>query len=103
MNSTFRASRAESADARLCCGIPLPNPFDFMPDYPGTLCSKSDPYRPGNLVFFDDLKHAGFGTGRDSFYHAESNVGTNLSRFDPYWRAKIAGIRRLPVKTDRKE
>lgn len=58
--------------------------------------SKSDPYRPGNLVFFDDLKHVGIVNGPGSFYHAESHVGTNLSPFDPYWRRKIFGFRTLP-------
>ncbi|MCL5746271.1 MAG: C40 family peptidase [Acidobacteria bacterium] len=61
---------------------------------------KSDPYQPGNLVFFDDLKHVGIVNGPNSFYHAESSVGTNLSKFDPYWRKKISGFRRLPLKVD---
>jgi len=50
----------------------------------------------GNLVFFDDLKHVGIVNDDRSFYHAESRIGTNLSRFDPYWRRKVFGVRALP-------
>ena len=57
-------------------------------------------WEPGNIVFFDDLKHCGIVEGRSRFYHAESNVGTNLSRFDPYWRRKVCGIRAAPRGVD---
>ncbi len=50
----------------------------------------------GNIVFFDNLKHCGIVADGKSFYHAESSIGTNLSRFDPYWRAKICGVRVMP-------
>lgn len=49
----------------------------------------------GNIVFFDNLKHCGIVAGPDNFYHAESSIGTNLSRFDPYWRPKVCGVRRI--------
>lgn len=51
----------------------------------------------GNVVFFDDLRHCGIVNSRGDFYHAESSKGTTLSRFDPYWRRKIYGIRRVGV------
>ena len=50
----------------------------------------------GNLVFFDDLKHVGIVESRDTFYNAETSIGTNRSRFDPYWRRKVAGVRAGP-------
>jgi cell wall-associated NlpC family hydrolase len=53
-------------------------------------------WKAGNLVFFDDLKHVGIVNGPGDFYHAESHVGTNLSRFDPYWRKKVTGVRTMP-------
>ncbi len=49
----------------------------------------------GNIVFFDDLKHCGIVNARDTFYHAETSRGTTLSRFDPYWRPKVCGVRRF--------
>jgi peptidoglycan DL-endopeptidase LytE len=52
----------------------------------------------GNIVFFDNLKHCGIVCGRDTFYHAESSKGINLSRFSPYWRPKIVGVRQFPSK-----
>jgi len=51
----------------------------------------------GALVFFNNLKHVGLVNDRDSFYHAQVSMGTNLSAFDPYWRRKICGFRRLPI------
>ncbi len=57
-----------------------------------------DKWKFGNLVFFNDLKHVGIVAGPDSFYHSESSIGTNLSRFDPYWRPKIYGFRSIPTQ-----
>ena len=54
-------------------------------------------FAPGNLVFFDDLKHVGIVEGADTFYHAETSIGTNRSRFDPYWRRKVYGVRTGPA------
>jgi cell wall-associated NlpC family hydrolase len=54
-------------------------------------------YQFGNLVFFDDLKHVGIVESRDGFYHAETSTGTNRSRFEPYWRKKVYGVRVGPV------
>lgn len=55
-------------------------------------------WRPGNLVFFDDLKHCGIVEGPARFYHAETSIGTNLSKFDPYWRRKVCAVRAAPRK-----
>ena len=43
-------------------------------------------YRPGNIVFFDDLKHCGIVSNEQKFYHARSSTGTTIDSFDPYWR-----------------
>jgi len=54
-------------------------------------------YRPGNIVFFDDIKHCGIVSNGQIFYHARSSKGTTLDRFDPYWRPKVIGFRAIPV------
>lgn len=54
-------------------------------------------FTSGNIVFFNNLTHCGIVASDKTFYHAESSIGTNLSRFDPYWRPKICGIRANPV------
>ena len=53
-------------------------------------------FESGNIVFFDNLKHCGIVASDRHFYHAETSIGTNLSKFDPYWRPKITGIRAMP-------
>jgi peptidoglycan DL-endopeptidase LytE len=58
----------------------------------------ADSWKFGNVVFFDNLKHCGIVCNRDTFYHAESKAGTNLSRFRPYWKPKIVGVRKFPLK-----
>lgn len=62
------------------------------------VASRNQEYGYATIVFFDNLKHVGIVNDQGGFYHAQSRVGTNLSRFDPYWRRKIAGFRsvRLP-------
>jgi len=55
-------------------------------------------YAFGNLVFFDDLKHVGIVDTSGAFYHAETSAGTNRSRFDPYWRPKVAGVRAVALE-----
>jgi len=56
----------------------------------------SDRFQPGNIVFFDNLTHCGIVSSRADFYHAQVHRGTNLSEFDPFWRPKICGFRKLP-------
>jgi peptidoglycan DL-endopeptidase CwlO len=58
---------------------------------------KDSSYDAGSLVFFDNLKHVGMVQDQKSFYHAQVSKGTNLSSFDPYWRRKICGFRRIPA------
>jgi len=53
-------------------------------------------YAFGNLVFFNDLKHVGIVNNGETFFHAESSIGTNQSRFEPYWRKHVAGVRAGP-------
>ena len=52
-------------------------------------------YATDTIVFFDNLKHVGIVNDDSTFYHAQSSKGTNLSHFDPYWRRKVFGFRRL--------
>jgi cell wall-associated NlpC family hydrolase len=59
---------------------------------------KNSFYGSGALVFFDNLKHVGIVKDEESFYHAQVSRGTNLSAFDPYWRQKICGFRRIPTQ-----
>lgn len=58
--------------------------------------SEADRWSFGNVVFFDNRKHCGIVASHDTFYHAATTAGTNLSHFDPLWRRKICGIRALP-------
>jgi cell wall-associated NlpC family hydrolase len=60
--------------------------------------TSEETWKFGNIVFFDNLKHCGIVCSRDSFYHAESSIGTNLSQFKPYWKPKIVGVRQFPLK-----
>jgi len=59
--------------------------------------TKDSNYESGALVFFDNLKHVGIVRDSESFYHAQVSIGTNLSEFEPYWRRKICGFRRIPT------
>jgi len=60
--------------------------------------AKDKCYDSGSLVFFDNMKHVGIVKDGQSFYHAQVSKGTNLSEFDPYWRRKIYGFKRLPLQ-----
>lgn len=58
--------------------------------------SEEKRWQPGNLVFFDYLTHVGIVSGQPDFYHAVSRGGTHLSKFDPYWRGRVGGVRAMP-------
>jgi peptidoglycan DL-endopeptidase CwlO len=58
---------------------------------------KSEQWKFGTLVFFDDLKHVGIVDGPTGFYHAQVSVGTNRSPMNSFWRPKIYGFRLLPT------
>jgi len=58
----------------------------------------------GNLLFFNDLKHVGIVNDRQSFFHAQSSKGTNLSKLNEFWRPLVVGEHRFlaaPSKQDR--
>lgn len=57
---------------------------------------EKDTWNAGNLVFFDNMKHCGIVNGPLTFYHSQLSLGTNLSEFDPFWRPKICGFRKMP-------
>lgn len=59
--------------------------------------TKGKEWEFGNVVFFDDLKHCGIVNSSGDFFHAGSSEGTSLSPFDPFWRRKIYGVRRVGV------
>jgi cell wall-associated NlpC family hydrolase len=63
--------------------------FALPPAEPGK------PAKFGTLVFFDDLKHIGIVNDAGSFFHAQTSKGTTMAPFDPYWRPKITGYRRI--------
>ncbi len=53
----------------------------------------------GNIVFFSNLKHCGIVETPETFYHAAVSVGTHVSKFDPFWRRKVSGVRAIPGLT----
>lgn len=57
--------------------------------------------RPGDLVFFDRLRHNGIYIGRGEFVHASSGAGrVSVSRLDDDWfRHRWSGGRRMPSGT----
>ena len=62
--------------------------------------SEEERWNFGNIVFFSDLKHCGIVDTRETFYHASVSSGTDRSRFDPLWRRKISGVRKMPKQRD---
>ena len=58
--------------------------------------ARAERLQPGNLVFFDNLTHCGIVSSPTQFYHAQVHKGTNLSEFDPFWRPKVCGFRKMP-------
>jgi cell wall-associated NlpC family hydrolase len=58
--------------------------------------ASQDALLPGSIVFFNSLKHCGIVRDSQSFYHAETTSGTNISAFNAYWRSRVSGYRALP-------
>lgn len=61
--------------------------------------AEDDPWQFGNIVFFSNLKHCGIVQTPETFYHAAVSVGTHVSRFDPFWRRRVSGVRAIPGLT----
>ncbi len=61
---------------------------------------KTDQWKFGTLVFFDDLKHVGIVDDPTAFYHAQVSIGTNRSPMNSFWKQKIYGFRLLPTPSD---
>jgi cell wall-associated NlpC family hydrolase len=58
---------------------------------------KSEHWKFGTVVFFDDLKHVGIIDDEKAFFHAQSSIGTNRSQMNSFWKKKIYGFRQLPT------
>jgi cell wall-associated NlpC family hydrolase len=58
---------------------------------------KSEEWKFGTLVFFDNLKHVGIVDDPKAFFHAQTSKGTNRSEMNSFWKKKIYGFRQLPV------
>jgi len=63
---------------------------------------KTDEWKFGTLVFFDDLKHVGIVDDSSAFYHAQTSIGTNRSTMNSFWRNKVYGFRSLPTPSESK-
>jgi cell wall-associated NlpC family hydrolase len=63
---------------------------------------KTDQWKFGTLVFFDDLKHVGIVDDSSAFYHAQVSIGTNRSPMNSFWRPKVYGFRLLPTPSESK-
>jgi len=61
-----------------------------------------DSLEPGDLVFFDRLRHNGIYVGDGRFIHArQTGLGVNIARLDDGWYASHwAGARRLELPAD---
>lgn len=53
----------------------------------------------GTLVFFRGVKHVGIVRDANSFYHASRSKGVVLSTYNTYWKRRLTGYRRSPVKS----
>ncbi|HQN17970.1 MAG TPA: NlpC/P60 family protein [Syntrophobacteraceae bacterium] len=60
--------------------------------------NEQEHWQLGAVVFFDRLRHCGLVENSSLFYHASSKRGTTRSTFDPYWRSRISGFRKMPQK-----
>jgi cell wall-associated NlpC family hydrolase len=55
-----------------------------------------DRLRPGDVVFFNQLRHNGIYLGDGRFVHATKPVGVKIARLDDEWfRSRWVGARRL--------
>jgi len=61
---------------------------------------RTDQWKFGTLVFFDDLKHVGIVDDSAAFFHAQVSIGTNRSPMNAFWRQKIYGFRLLPIPAE---
>lgn len=57
---------------------------------------ESEQWQLGTVVFFNRLRHCGLVEDLDLFCHASSKLGTACSAFEPYWRSRIVGFRKMP-------
>jgi cell wall-associated NlpC family hydrolase len=78
-------------------GVPLPR--SVAAQYRVGASVRRDGLRPGDLVFFDHLRHNGIYIGDGKFIHASSGEGrVSVSRLDGDWfRHRWTGGRRVPA------
>jgi cell wall-associated NlpC family hydrolase len=57
---------------------------------------KSEEFKFGTLVFFNNLHHVGIVVDDKGFYHSARHGGVMYSPFNEYWLSRIDGFRRIP-------
>jgi len=60
---------------------------------------KSEEFKFGTLVFFNNLRHVGIVVDDKGFYHSARHGGVMYSPFNEYWLSRIDGFRRIPGQT----
>jgi len=59
---------------------------------------KSEEFKFGTLVFFNNLHHVGIVVDDKGFYHSARHGGVMYSPFNEYWLSRIDGFRRIPAQ-----
>ena len=59
---------------------------------------KSEEFKFGTLVFFNNLRHVGIVVDDKGFYHSARHGGVMYSPFNEYWLSRIDGFRRVPTQ-----
>ncbi|MGB8508337.1 MAG: C40 family peptidase [Pyrinomonadaceae bacterium] len=61
--------------------------------------TENEKHQFGTLVFFNNVRHVGIVADEYGFYHASSSHGVVYSRFNDYWLKRVAGFRRVPLRS----
>ena len=59
---------------------------------------KTEEFKFGTLVFFNNLRHVGIVVDDKGFYHSARHGGVMYSPFNEYWLSRIDGFRRVPTQ-----
>ncbi len=60
---------------------------------------KTEEFKFGTLVFFNNLRHVGIVVDEKGFYHSARHGGVMYSPFNEYWLSRIDGFRRAPSQS----